>query len=128
MIYSGIIKGVIKEAEKSSMPIFKVGAIIFDGKRIISHGHNKKGICSKIHPKYQNSRDSVHAEQDAIIKVKNWIKLNGASIIVVRINSTSGNISMGFPCQMCLNMINHVKIKNIYYSNYCGEILKYTIW
>lgn len=127
MIYSGIVKKVIKEAEKSNMPIFKVGAVIFDGKRIISVGHNRKGICGKIHPKYQNSKDSVHAEQSAIIKTKNWNKLCGASIIIVRLNK-SGNMSMGFPCEMCLNMINHVGIKHVYYSSYYGEILKYTTW
>lgn len=126
MIYSGIVKRVIKEAEKSNMPIFKVGAVIFDGKRIISYGHNKKGICSRIHPKYQNERDSVHAEQNAIVKVKDWTKLNGTSMIVVRFNK-SGRMSMAYPCSMCLNMMEHVGIKEVYYSSYGGEILKNNI-
>lgn len=126
MIYSGIIKKVIKEAEKSNMPVFKVGAVIFDGKRIISSGHNKKGICSRIHPKYQNDRDSVHAEQNAIIKVKDWVTLSGTSMIVVRLNK-SGHMSMGYPCKMCLNMMDHVGIKEVYYSDYSGEILRHYI-
>jgi len=121
MIYSGMIKKSIKEAEKSNMPIFRVGAVIFDGKRIISSGHNKKGICNKIYPKYQNKRDSVHAEQNAIIKTKDWGKLSGKSMIIVRINR-SGNISMAYPCDMCMSMIKHVGIKEIYYSTYSGEI------
>ena len=123
MIYSGIVKKAIREAEKSSMPIFRIGAVIFDGKRVISSGHNRKGMCAKIHPKYQNSRDSVHAEQNAIIKVKNWNKLSGMSIIVVRLNK-SGKMSMGYPCEMCINMIHHVGIKEVYYSTYDGEIRK----
>lgn len=121
MIYSGILKKAITEAYKSNMPIFRVGAVIFDGKRIIAYGHNKKGICGKIHPKYQNNKDSVHAEQNAIMKVKDWNKLNGTSMIIIRINK-SGKMSMGYPCEMCLNMICHVGIKEIYYSTYDGEI------
>lgn len=126
MIHSGILKRVVKEAEKSNMPIFRVGAVIFNGKRIISYGHNKKGMCSKIHPRYQNDRDSVHAEQNAIIKVKDWSTLNNASIIVIRLNR-SGKMSMGYPCEMCMSMIKHVGIKEVYYSSYSGEILKNNI-
>lgn len=126
MIYSGIVKRVIKEAEKSNMPIFRVGAVIFDGKRIISYGHNKKGMCGRIHPKYQNERDSVHAEQNAIVKVKDWSKINGTSMIVVRFNK-SGRMSMAYPCKMCIDMMEHVGIKEVYYSSYGGEILKNNI-
>jgi len=126
MLGTGIIKRAIKEANKSDMLPFKVGAVIFKNNRIISYGYNAKRYCGKIHPRYRNYRDSLHAEQDAILNVKDWSKLSGASILVIRV-TRQGNLSMAKPCGMCMSMIEHVGLKEIYYSNHEGEILKMKI-
>ncbi len=126
MLNEGIIKKAIKEAKKSDMPIFKIGAVIFKGNRIISYGHNKKGICGKIHPKYRSKYDSAHAEQQAIINCKNWEKLKGTSILILRV-TRSGFLSMSYPCENCMETIKYVGIKEIYYSNHNSEILKENI-
>ncbi|MFW6014803.1 MAG: hypothetical protein ACOCRK_00025 [bacterium] len=123
MLYSGILKLAIKEAEKSEMYPFKIGCVVFDGKRILGSGHNKKGVCGKIPPKYRNENDSIHAEQMAILNVPNWDKLSGVSLITVRINRKNG-FAMSKPCDMCMSMIKHVGIKEIYYTTYAGEIVK----
>ena len=122
-----IIKKAIQIAHKSDMHPFKVGAVIFKNNRIISFGYNSKRFCGKIHPKYRSQYDSLHAEQDAILNVKDWSKLSSSSILVIRI-TRSGNISMAKPCDMCMSMIQHVGLKEIYYSNHDGEIIKEKIW
>jgi len=123
MLPSGVLNKAIKEANKSNMPVFRIGAVVFKGNRILSSGHNSKGFCGKIHPKYRNIRDSVHAEQSAILGVKDWSKLKGTSIITIRITRT-GIISMAKPCEMCMSMIRYTGIKEIYYSNHNGEIVR----
>ena len=127
MLNSGIIKKAIKEAEKSKMYPFKVGAVIFKGNRIISYGYNKKGHAGKIHPRYRNKYDSIHAEQSAIFKVKNWKKLKNSSILVIRL-CRNGFLSMAMPCDMCMKLIEHVEIREIYYTNHNSEIIKKIIW
>lgn len=126
MISSGILNKAIKEAKKSNLPIFRIGAVVFKGNRVISFGHNKKGICTKIHPRYRNIYDTVHAEQNAIIKVKNWDKLKDTSILVIRL-CRSNVLSMAYPCEMCLDLIRHVGIKEIYYTNHNSEIIREVI-
>lgn len=126
MLNTGIIKKAIQTANKSDMMPFKVGAVIFKNNRIISYGYNAKRHCGKIHPKYRNYWDSLHAEQDAILNVKDWNKLSGASILVIRV-TRQGNLSMAKPCDMCMSIINHVGLKEVYYSNHEGEILKMKI-
>lgn len=123
MLSTGIIKKAIKEAKKSDLPIFKIGAVIFKGNRIISSGYNKKGYPGKIHPKYRNKYDSIHAERSAIFNVKDWTKLKGTSILVIRV-CRSGVLSMSYPCEMCMENLKYVGIKEVYYSNYDGEIIK----
>lgn len=123
MLTSGIIKKSVKQAEKSNMYPFKVGSVIFKGNRILSYGYNKKGFCGKIHPKYRNPYDSIHAEQAAIINAKDWEKLKGSSILVVRL-CRSGVLSMSYPCEMCMEMIKYVGIKEIYYTNHNSEIIR----
>ena len=123
MISSGIIKKAIKESKKSDLPIFKVGAVVFKSSRILGCGYNKKSPCGKINLKYRNPYDSIHAEQSAILNVKNWSKLKGSSMLVIRL-TISNILSMARPCDICMNMIKHVGIKEIYYSNHDSEIIK----
>lgn len=123
MLTTGILKKAIKEAKKSNMKTFRIGAVIFKGNRIISNGHNYKGFCGKIHPRYRNQRDTVHAEQDAIIKYGNWEKLKGSSILTIRVG-LSGKLSMSRPCEeICIPLIKHVGIKEMFYSIHSGEII-----
>ena len=125
-MHLGILKQALKECEKSDMHPFRVGAVIFHGKRIMAYGHNKKQFPGSIHPKYRNEYPSLHAEQDAILKIQDWSKLSGVSMLIVRTNA-NGNISMAKPCEMCMSMIKHVGIKTIYYTNYESEIQKQKI-
>ena len=118
----GILKRAIQETENSEHPYYGIGAVVFKGSRIFSSGHNSFR-SSTIPDKYKRYPHTLHAEQCAINGL-DWDQLKGSSILVVRISLQSGNISMGFPCQYCYQTIKHVGIKNIFYSNRKGEIVK----
>jgi deoxycytidylate deaminase len=110
---SSLIKLAKKEAEKSEHK-FRVGAIIYDGKRIISRGYNQVHCwSSKLHPKFKKWDTSIHAEAMAILNAKRNLK--GKSIVVVRINR-NGNYMLAMPCKHCMSYLQYVGIKNIMYS------------
>lgn len=118
---SGIIKRVLEECNMSSYR-FRIGAVVFKGKRIISSGHNAIR-SSTISPKYRFWPNSLHAEQAALLGI-NWSTLRGCSILVIKISKTQGLMSNAKPCRICMNLLDYVGIKNIYYSNEQGEIVK----
>lgn len=118
---SGILKLALEEAESSTYR-FRVGAVVFKGSRILASGHN--GIrSSRIHPLHKNYNNALHAEQDAILNVKDWSTLKGCSILVVKVSKAKGTISMAKPCPMCQQLLRHVGIKTMYFSNENGEII-----
>ena len=75
---------------------------------------------------------SIHAEHDAIRKLKPLIrkrKLEPIHILVIRI-SGKNKIQSSKPCAKCIKTMSVLpqtmgyKLKNIYYSNTDGEIIK----
>lgn len=122
----GVLRMALQETLNSTHYLYKMGAVVFKGSRIFASGHN----CfrsSSIPNKYKKFPHTLHAEQSAIYAINNWNEIRGASILVVRVNK-SGNLSKSFPCKYCLKTIKHVGIKNIYYTNRLGEIVKERIW
>ena len=123
MISSGIIKRCLEECEKSQYR-FHIGAVIFNSKRIISSGHNGIRSSANIKNKYNHYENDLHAEQASLLNV-NWNKVKGCSILVLKISKTKKQLSNAKPCKMCMTILHHVGIKDIYYSNEHGEIVKY---
>lgn len=120
-ITAGVLARAIKEAELVEYR-FKVGAVIFKGTRIFGSGHN--GIrSSRIHPLHKHYKNALHAEQDAILGIKDWSTLKGCSILVIKISKSQGILSMARPCQMCQQLLKYVGIRTIHYSNNLGEIV-----
>ena len=116
---SGILKKALREVEKSSHHQFKVAAIIFKGKSILSSGVNGIRSCSKLNKRFQEWENSLHAEQSCIINARRCLK--GASMLVVRVNK-KGDLRMAKPCGMCAGFISAVGIKEVYYTTSTGEI------
>lgn len=114
-----ILKLAIEQAEKSEHN-YRVGAVIFKGKKIVGYGYNQVRSCSRIPERYRKHRNSVHAEQIAILNSKRDI--SGHDILVIRI-SRKGKLLLARPCEYCMASIDHVGIKNIYYSNELGELV-----
>jgi len=114
-----LINKAIEEAERSDNR-FRIGAIIFNKKNVISSGHNCSFRSAKhLIPSFQKRKHSIHAEVDAIIKARTDIK--GYSLLVIRLNA-KGGLTLSKPCSHCMMYIEYVGIKNIYYSNNLGEI------
>lgn len=122
MLTAGILKKAIENAEKSKMYPYRIGCVIFRGKKILSCGYNQIRNFSKIPNKYKIYIEALHAEQNAIMKIKNKNILNGASILVIRL-SRGGKLVMSKPCDNCMKAIIHFGFKDMFYSNTNGEII-----
>lgn len=120
-MYAGILKKAIEEAESSDYHPYKIGAVIFKGSRILSSGHNEIRGNQKIHPKYKYFDNTLHAEQAAILNLKDWNKAKNSNILIVRLNH-SNNLSIAYPCPMCQQMIKHLQLNKVFYSTRQGEI------
>ena len=126
-VTTGILRRTMDVAEKSEYYPYKVGAVVFKGSRILSEGTNAIRGCARVSSEYKKFCHTLHAEQDALSKLPPET-VKGASIIVIRINNNAaGKISMGKPCEHCQKMIEELGIKNVYYSDYSGEIRKMRI-
>jgi len=112
-IKQSLINIAVEEAKKGNHK-HRTGCVVFDKKRILSKGYNS---CQKsvrnLHPKFQKWPYSVHAEVDAIIKAKKDLK--GSSLLVVRINKKN-QFRLSKPCSNCLQYIEYIGIKKIFYS------------
>jgi tRNA(Arg) A34 adenosine deaminase TadA len=116
-----LIRTAIKEAEKSDYRI-RMGAVIFNKKKIVSKGHNHtNSLQRKLHPTFQEWPDSIHAEVEAVLKAKQNLK--GYDLLIIRINKKK-QFRISKPCPHCTALLNHVGIRNVYFSNDDGMIEK----
>lgn len=119
--YLNLIKLATQEAEKSDYRI-RMGAIIFNKKKIVAKGHNHTNSLSrKLRPEFQEWPESIHAEVDVILRAKR--DLRDCDILVLRVNN-KGEFKIAKPCDHCMALIAHVGIKNVYFSNEDGMIEK----
>ncbi len=118
----GILRKAIESAERSKMYPYRLGCVVFKGKRILSWGFNQIRTSNAIPDRFKKFIEALHAEQHAIMRVPNKELLNGASLLVIRINR-NGKLTNARPCKNCMRTINYFKISNIYYSNENGEIV-----
>ena len=117
-MHNGVVHSALKEAEKSTER-YRIGAVIFKGRKIISKAHNELRHNASIHPKYKRFEFSVHAEQKAIIQAR--CNLKRCSILVVSINKR-GDFLLAKPCKYCQAYLDEVGIKDIYYTTKTGII------
>jgi len=108
-----IIQAAIDEASKSTYK-HKMGAVIFNGKRIIGKGYNKPCSWSrKLHPRFKKWPNSIHAEASCILSARKTLK--GLDMLVVRVN-IKNQLREARPCKYCLSYLNYVGIKTVYFT------------
>lgn len=122
-LWNKIVDIAVEEANKSSY-YFPMGAVIFKKNQIISVGHNQIipiEDCKTFDPQIVNIwKDkkhkiiSVHAEMAALLNAERF-RLNGASILVVRLNIKK-KFRVAKPCNNCLGNLIFAGIKKIHYS------------
>jgi deoxycytidylate deaminase len=104
-------------------------AVIAKAGRILSVGRNR----NKTHPEAvvlsangNKILKSIHAELDAIFKVKNKKQLRGATIYVARLGR-SGHPGMSCPCKMCQALIDKYGLKRaVFTTDYGTGTLDFT--
>ncbi len=104
-------------------------AVIAKAGRILAVGRNR----NKTHPEAVTLNEdgdrilkSIHAELDAIFKVKNKEQLRGATIYVAR-KGRSGHPGMSCPCKMCQGLINKYGLKRaVFTTDYGTGTIEFT--
>ena len=117
-----IAKACASTPKRDSRNRFKVGAAIYDKKKLISFGANDSGRCLRSYNrKCVRTPGEVHAEVMAIIGARQ--DLRGCAIVVVRVNK-KGDLRIARPCSFCLSYLESVGLREIYYSTSEGRIEK----
>ena len=108
------IKMAMEEAYKSEHKNFKHGAVLVDGKKIISKGYNRP---IRENGRYASSCKSIHAEMDTINEARHIYgrDMKNCIIYVIRINC-KGKLALSKPCMHCTRMINKYNIRQVVYS------------
>ena len=92
-------------------------AVIVKGSRVLAVGRNR----NKTHPVsvfYEDGEEipkTIHAELDAISRVKNKEQLKGATIYVARVGR-GGHPGMSCPCEMCQELIGKYGLKRAVFT------------
>lgn len=111
----GWLNIAMKTAESSEC-VQKHGAVIVKSGSLLSVGHNKwknrEVVFDSRSYDERNEEISVHAEIDALSRVKNPV---GATIYIANINK-SGEPKMSAPCDRCFEALMDAGIKDIIYT------------
>jgi len=107
---------LINTALKSNMQHKHACVITFHNK-IISIGYNRynlnyKDIYSSNKYEYKHNKYSIHAEKDAIMKIKDKNILKNCKIYIIRINNNLSIIN-DYPCEMCYKLLNKYNLSKI---------------
>lgn len=125
---------IAKEVSKlSDFDRTRIGAVVTEGKRIISTGYNSTKTSPLQHKyniyrnfeEYDTSTPKQHAEIDALSHlIGKPIEWNKVSIFTYR-ERKNGQKGCSRPCVACMALIKKLGIKQIYYidqfGNYCKE-------
>ena len=101
------------ESLKSNHHSHKMGAVFVRKNHIISSGCN---FLTKTHPfvRRLDPHKTMHAEVDAIFKLKNKDQLKGSSVFIYRENVFGPAIAR--PCPICMQILKIFGIRKAYYT------------
>lgn len=113
------ITQAVQQAEKSWHSNFRHGAVLIQGRSLLSTGYNKPLISNKVFK-------SIHAEMSAIknakcMKCTKRQKNINLIMYVVRINK-SGNLCSSKPCNKCQSIMKTFGVHSCYYSTKQGGV------
>lgn len=116
-----MLKRATKEAGKSIFERARMGAVVSNKNRILSCGHNEIRHYKNC-PTPRKWKNSLHAEQSAILKMLNKGRHNeliGSTLHVSRILK-DGTPALAKPCELCQDLIIAVGIKRVFYTTENG--------
>jgi tRNA(Arg) A34 adenosine deaminase TadA len=116
------IQEALKEALKSKLTDWHIGAVLVRGGNIIGRGHNRYSANAHFLSRKLNKRIwSLHAEMDAIFPLlKRNADLSDTTMYVTGIKSNGRGVNCK-PCTICANLLNMLGI-TVFYTNKSGEI------
>jgi len=106
------LKEAEKNALKSTVRSYQIGAVIYKGKKTLSVGYNKW----KTHPwqaRFNTRSVSLHAEIDAILTAMRFDHILPGSTIAISRMRSNGNIGASYPCFECMNALSHVGVSKV---------------
>lgn len=98
---------------------YRVGAILFDKKRIITAKTNSL----KTHPALAKFTKwpYLHAETSCLLS-HGLGNCSEASLLVVRLHRDDRTLSCARPCDTCASLLDLAGVRKVYYSDWDGEI------
>ena len=102
-------------------------AIIYRGGSILSIGINKPKRNRYVDLHAHHPDCNMHAEIDAILKIRKKINLKGAKIMVARAKKDDMLPGNSKPCIMCSSIIKNHGIKRVYYTISIEEFGSYLV-
>jgi deoxycytidylate deaminase len=107
-----------KQADRSTY-IYRLGAVITKGQRVLSTGYNQLAYCP-----LNKFKVSKHAEMDAILKLmrkpNGLSSLAGSTLYVSRL--TKRGTGLARPCSKCWDLMLAVGISKVIYTTSTGTI------
>ena len=100
---------------------YRVGAVLFNKNKVITAKHNQ----IKTHPALAkfSKFPYLHAETACILG-EGLDSCRGLNMLVVRVHKDDETLSCAEPCDVCRGFIKMAGIKNLYYSDWNGNIVK----
>ena len=108
----------LNDAERDTRLSAWLGVAIVKGSIVIGTGTNRFGENSYVRmmwPKHRTSCRSVHAEINAIFKVRRKIDLRGSRMYIVR-KTCTGEMKMARPCGMCMDALSSYGFAEVAYT------------
>lgn len=104
-----------KEAEKSPFDVFRHGAVLARGGKVINSAFNEC-VHSRLSDRFKKHEGigTRHAELSVILGIDKKVT-TGADVYVVRLNP-SGNLKNSRPCDMCIGVLKFVGVRRVFYS------------
>jgi deoxycytidylate deaminase len=115
---------VLKKIAMYSTIYNKHAAALIKNEKHISSGFNKfiKEVTIRKDNITQTHFKTLHAEVDALYSFHGKKNVKGMDIIVIRVNKNN-ILKNSRPCNDCINKLNKLGIRKVYYSNEQGEIV-----
>jgi tRNA(Arg) A34 adenosine deaminase TadA len=92
-----------------------LGAVIVRGGKVLSVGVNSRRQNEYVFFHGNHPDGTVHAEIDAVFKVRRKIDLDGCKMYVARVTK-NGDIALAKPCEMCRQVLSRYGIRRVYFT------------
>lgn len=111
-----IVQAGLRAAQSAQHRQHRMGAVVVQGRKIISVGRN---LC-KTHSRSKGPYQQVHAETHALSQA--GTAAFGGTLVVVR-RKADGSLGISKPCKSCVEAATKAGIRRIIYANNEGSLV-----